>query len=236
MPNGGWIKKWRKELTSDIWMMPPLYHRTWDWLLQNVGPTTGSMRTSIGLIADGVAWFERGLLRVPNKRTIMKILDWLEAHEMLSRESNASGTTVTVVNWTAYQSTDVAKVTPDAQANAHCTTRSTTDVPQDQDLNQLLQQVEEGNPQSAVQFFLPICGQLKMTEGSISWLLRNCTRYGHRFCCEILYEGTLNGSADKAKDPERYWHTVFEEKSKQKDHPEPMANAAAYIPWEPKDG
>src|SRR5690606_30303915 len=69
----GWIKDYRQELNSDIWMMPPLYHRVWQWLkyqvnhedqfipLRNgskVKVSKGQHMTSIRQIAQGVGWYE----------------------------------------------------------------------------------------------------------------------------------------------------------------------------------
>ena len=32
MDNQGWIKDYRKEIDSDIWAMPPLYFKVWQYL------------------------------------------------------------------------------------------------------------------------------------------------------------------------------------------------------------
>jgi len=37
----------------------------------------GERLTSIRQIAEWVAWYERGILRIPNPKTISEILDWL---------------------------------------------------------------------------------------------------------------------------------------------------------------
>lgn len=113
----GWIKDYRKELGSDIWMMPPLYHRVWQYLKYDVNheaktiPTKygklklkkGQTATSYQKIAKDVAWYEWGIEKVPNKKTIKSILDWLENSEMIKRESNAKGTVITVCNYCDYQ-------------------------------------------------------------------------------------------------------------------------------------
>ena len=113
----GWIKDYRKEVTSDIWMMPPLYHRVWQYLKYDVNhqdktvPTKtgkitvkkGQTITSYQRIAEKVAWYEWGVEKVPNKKTIKAILDWLEQAEMIVRESNAKGTLITICNYCEYQ-------------------------------------------------------------------------------------------------------------------------------------
>ena len=113
----GWIKDYRKEIGSDIWMMPPLYHRVWQYLKYTVNHTDrviptrngkvvvkkGQTITSYQSIAEAVAWYEYGIKRVPNKKTIKAILDWLEKEGMIVRESNAKGTVITLCNYCIYQ-------------------------------------------------------------------------------------------------------------------------------------
>ncbi len=99
--------------------MPPLYYKVWKWVLYRVDYKTGILKTSMGMIADAIQWEEFGVPRIPNKRTIMKILDWLHNEKMITRESNAKYTTITVINWETYNSICDDKVTQDAQPNAH---------------------------------------------------------------------------------------------------------------------
>lgn len=114
----GWIRDHRKELESDIWMMPPLYHRVWQYLKYDVNhadrtiPNSkgekllvkkGQTVTSYQIIAEAVAWYEHGTKRVPNKKTIKAILDWLEMQEMITKNSNAKGTVITLCNYGVYQ-------------------------------------------------------------------------------------------------------------------------------------
>lgn len=113
----GYVRHWRKELESDIWLMPPIYHRVWTWLKLNVSwdngsfPTKGLFRInlvpgqiicSLQDIADGVAWTEWGQARKPNKKTILDVLEWLEREGMIFRESNGKGTFISLVNWQLY--------------------------------------------------------------------------------------------------------------------------------------
>lgn len=112
-------------------MMPPVYHRVWYWLRLNVQHETylfptrekvgiwvlpGQRITSLQQIAEGVKWTEWGKEKVPNKRTIKAVLDWLEAQEMVTIESNAKGTLITIVNWHSYNHVADGKVTVKSNA------------------------------------------------------------------------------------------------------------------------
>jgi uncharacterized phage protein (TIGR02220 family) len=113
----GWIKDYRKELHSNIWMMPPLYHRVWQYLKYKVNhqgatiPTIngklhiaeGETVTSLRCIAEAVSWNEYGVERVPAAKTIREILNWLQDEGMIMRESNRKGTRIKVVNYSIYQ-------------------------------------------------------------------------------------------------------------------------------------
>lgn len=131
---GGFSKSWRKELESEIWLMAPLYHRVWYWLRMNMQhelflfPTRGKFGiwvlpgqriTSLQQIADGVKWIEWGKERVPNKKTIVAVLDWLVSREMVTVESNSKGTLISLVNWSTYNGNSSKKVT--AESNTEYT-------------------------------------------------------------------------------------------------------------------
>jgi hypothetical protein len=94
----GYIKDHRKELDSDIWAMPPLYHRVWQYLKYRANHDEatlplkdgsfltirpGQFLTSIRTIAKGVGWMERGKFFEPNKKSISTILSWLKEKEMI---------------------------------------------------------------------------------------------------------------------------------------------------------
>jgi hypothetical protein len=112
----GYTNSWRKELESDAWLMPPLYHRDWYWLRQKVQyeaflfPTKkigiwvlpGQRLTSYAEIAEGFMWYVWGKERVPNKKTVVDILAFLEAQGMIATTSNAKGTLISIVNWHLY--------------------------------------------------------------------------------------------------------------------------------------
>jgi len=117
----GWIKDWRKELESNIWLMPPLYHRVWQWIKYNVNHEPnkvpfkdgkvvevgkGEKITSYRQIANGVGYYERGIWREPNVKTIRDILEWLRNEQMIDIESNSQYTRIKVLNWDIYQAPD----------------------------------------------------------------------------------------------------------------------------------
>ena len=121
----GWIRIHKNLLDSDVWDMPPLYNRVWLYLLlwgrNNPGEIStkkgklylerGQLVTSIQQICEGVVFYEWGVPKVPNKKTVLNILQWLEQRKMIIRESNAKGTIITIVNWAAYQPDPQEKVT-----------------------------------------------------------------------------------------------------------------------------
>ena len=118
----GYVKDFRKELNSDIWLMPPLYHRVWQYLKYSVNhePNQIPMRdgntckvipgqhlTSLRLIAKGIGWYEGLKWREPNPKTIKVILDWMIKQSMIqvnSGQGNRQYTLITLVNWELYQS------------------------------------------------------------------------------------------------------------------------------------
>jgi DnaD/phage-associated family protein len=117
----GYIKDHRKELHSDVWMMPPLYHRTWQYLkyIVNHKDNTIPMRdgtfmtikagqhlTSLRDIAKNVGWYEGVKWKEPNPKTVTTILEWLENQSMIKIErgkGNRQYTLITLLNWDLYQ-------------------------------------------------------------------------------------------------------------------------------------
>lgn len=147
----GWTRAWRKELYSDIWLMPPLYHRVFYYLRQKANWETKLMPTSYGMgmyispgmlitsyeqIAEGVKYMEYGVLRIPNRKTIKGILDWLESNSMIIRESNRFGTIIFINHWHTDQNRDDAKVIPDGHPKKHQldTTREVKEVKDSQEV------------------------------------------------------------------------------------------------------
>jgi hypothetical protein len=106
----GWIKHHRRELRSAIWNMPPLYHKVWDWLKLNVDWSTGQIVTTAPDIAEGVQWVERRRPRIPNRKTIRDILNFMHDEKMIDRQvegsRNAKYLRITLCNWETYQSKD----------------------------------------------------------------------------------------------------------------------------------
>lgn len=118
---GGFIKDFRSELRSDIWMMPPLYHRVWQYLKYKVNHSPnkipmedgnffsispGQHLTSVRSIAQGVGYYEGLVWKEPNPKTVSTILSWLEKQSMIKIDrgrGNRQYTLVTVLNWALYQ-------------------------------------------------------------------------------------------------------------------------------------
>ncbi|MBF0517700.1 MAG: hypothetical protein HQK97_11405 [Nitrospirae bacterium] len=115
----GFTKSWRSELSCLLWSMPPMYHRVFYWLRQKAkwqlelvptdrGPgiwlDPGMLITSYQIIAEGVAYSEMGLLRVPSKKTVGKVLQWLKTNELIELITSRFGTTIKIANWDKYQS------------------------------------------------------------------------------------------------------------------------------------
>lgn len=134
----GWIKLHRRIVDSDIYMMPPLYLRVFERLILEANHQDkeipfkysgddvatkklikrGERQTSIRQICEWVGWYERGVFKTPNAKTVKEILDWLEANGMIEiypRESNRDGTHYKVVNYDTYQAEGGEKVTVQKQ-------------------------------------------------------------------------------------------------------------------------
>jgi len=117
----GYTKSWRKEIDSDIWQMPPLYHRVFYWLRQkapwkpetfptqnkmNINLNPGQIITSMGIIAEGVAYIENNVRKVPQRKTIQRILEWLEFNGIIALARHRQGTTIFILKWHIYQPMD----------------------------------------------------------------------------------------------------------------------------------
>lgn len=135
----GYIKLYRKIKHSPIYQHPPLYLRVFERLLIEANHKCqripydhgtklikrGERLTSIRQIAEWVGWYERGIFKVPNPKTIKKILDWLENEEMIEIlgggiEGNRKETHYKVHGYCIYQAGDTdesnAKVTVGKQS------------------------------------------------------------------------------------------------------------------------
>lgn len=117
----GYIKDHRKELDSEIWLMPPIYHRVWQYLKYKVNyeevtvPSRdgssirirpGQHLTSIRQIAKGVGYYEAKAWKEPNPKTVDSVLGWMETKGMIVIDRGCGGrgyTLITIQNWSFYQ-------------------------------------------------------------------------------------------------------------------------------------
>lgn len=135
----GWIKLHRQIVNSDIYVMPPLYLRVFERLIIEANHadkeipykfpgesvTTkklikrGERLTSLRQICRWVGWYERGVFKEPNVRTIKEILGWLVENSMIEiypNESNSQGTHYKVLGYDVYQGEELPKVTESKQS------------------------------------------------------------------------------------------------------------------------
>lgn len=139
----GWIYDFRQELESNIWLMPPMYHRVWQWIKYSVnhsdfgipnkdGSTTiikaGQRATSYRQIAKGVGYYEGKSWKEPNVKTIKSILDWMVKQKMITLEGNTEGTIITVEKWELYQKDlvkgNTKRITPSTPEKHHADTNN----------------------------------------------------------------------------------------------------------------
>lgn len=113
----GWVKDYRSEEEDILWSMPPLYYKVWRYLMHHVcfeekhipmkdgsiiKLVPGQFLTSYSTIAQAVGWYERGIRKEPNPKTVQDILDWLEKQGMISVSHGRNGrqhTLVTIISW-----------------------------------------------------------------------------------------------------------------------------------------
>lgn len=108
--------------------MPPLYHRVWYWLrlkaqwepylfptrrLFGIWVLPGQRLTSIQQIAEGVKYFDNHREIIPDKRTISRVLEWLEFNGCIAVTSNACATLIHIINWGIYNDDRREPVTGD---------------------------------------------------------------------------------------------------------------------------
>jgi len=116
----GYIKLYRCIADSDIYKMAPLYLRVFERLVLEANhqevvipfkeSSTGKILikrgeklTSLSQIAEWVGWYERGIFRIPNKKTIKTILDWLVEQKMIESLGNGKVTHYFIINYNSYQ-------------------------------------------------------------------------------------------------------------------------------------
>ena len=174
----GWIKIHRDIVTKDIYIQPPLYLRVFERLVIEANHCCkkipfgkgerlvrrGERVTSIRQIAEWVAWYERGILRAPNPKTIREILTYLESKDIIevldySSKGNRQETHYKVVNYWLYQKCDTSKVT----ANGQVSTQSL-------DTNKNDKELQEKNKRTYGDFFEELWSHYprKKGKGSVS--------------------------------------------------------------------
>lgn len=169
----GWIKLHRQIVNSDIYHMPPLYLRVFERLIleANYQDTEipyrergsdvigkrlirrGERLTSIRQICEWVGWYERGVFKRPNPKTIISILRWLEGNSMIEiygSEGNRTETHYRIVNYGVYQDInnddpeiDSAKVTVEKHFDPFKVTVDGTSIRKIRSTEEV-QEVEEG--------------------------------------------------------------------------------------------
>lgn len=191
----GFIKDYRQELLSDIWMMPPLYHRVWQYLKYSANHIEGRIPmsdgtfktimpgqhlTSIRNIAEGVSWYERGVKKVPNPRTISRILDWLKKQSMINIDrgnGNRQYTLITLLNWGLYQSKDnrsnsrYTESASGAQQSVHIN-KNVKNVKNDKEDPTTTDAREEKNKKDAIVFYENNIGMLRpiISQELLDWI------------------------------------------------------------------
>lgn len=118
-------------MNKDIYVQPPLYLKVFERLVIEANRSCkripynkhtklirrGEKLTSIRQIAEWVGWYERGIFKIPNPKTITNILDWLIKKEMIEiyNKGNSQETHYNIVNYCVYQAKD------DSESNAQVT-------------------------------------------------------------------------------------------------------------------
>lgn len=113
----GFTKSWRKEFESSVWRMAPIYHRIWYWLRMSANHAKnlihtprgygiyvlpGQKLTSLQNICEAVKYAENRRLIIPDRKTVQKVLKWLEWHNMIVLTCHTTGTLISIVNWETY--------------------------------------------------------------------------------------------------------------------------------------
>lgn len=113
----GYIKLHRQIIDSDIYYMPPLYLRVFERLIMEANHKDkdipynatkklikrGEKLTSYRQIARWVGWYERGIFKEPNVKTIKEILDWLVENNMIIISDQKTATHYKIINYDCYQ-------------------------------------------------------------------------------------------------------------------------------------
>jgi hypothetical protein len=89
--------------------------------LSSIKLQKGSIMTSLNQIAEGVERIERGRIKTPARKSIIKILDWLESNSMIRRESNKLGTIIYINNYDTYNDNETRTETPEFSSSSPTT-------------------------------------------------------------------------------------------------------------------
>ena len=84
----GWIKKYRKEVESQIWEHPPVYLKIWNWLLYAADYNTGELKTTLG--------------KTPARATISRALTLFQSMDMIELISERP-IVINITNYNSYQ-------------------------------------------------------------------------------------------------------------------------------------
>lgn len=201
--------------------MPPLYHRVFYYLRQkaqwkqNTFPTRkkygialnpGQLITSMSIIAKEVGWNEYGAKRVPNKRTIKKILEWLEFNEMIQLESNSRGTFINIINWDIYQPNKTEKVTPSAPRSAppsnRAVHRAVHTLKEDKESSKEDSLSKEGKEHPSLFIYNFYKTEINSTRKSSIRAKKNIKYYLKKYTQEQLMKSIKNYKTVCGKDPE----------------------------------
>jgi DnaD/phage-associated family protein len=223
----GFIKDYRKELESDIWLMPPLYHRVWQYLKYKVNHKQaeipmrdgtkftidpGQHLTSVRGIAKGIGWYEGRVWKEPNPKTIDTILKWLIKQTMISITSgtgNRQYTLITVIQWDIYQSSEArgnSKVTAEKQSLG-------INKNDKNDKNDIKELISTTTGETLEEVHLKVFGKIMMSP-LMSEFIRNIKNQGYtdEFIQEIMLEAGESGNNPSI----RFMESIFKRWHKEK--------------------
>lgn len=111
----GWIKKYRKEIESQIWEHPPVYLKIWNWLLYSADYNTGELKTTLGEIAKKISWIDNRQRKTPARATISRALTLFQTMDMIELVSERP-IVINITNYTSYQGKQCEKAPENSYA------------------------------------------------------------------------------------------------------------------------
>ena len=115
MERAGWIKLHRKVLDSEIWDKNPLYFKVFMFLCLRADYKDGSIDFTLDQLAQAVEWREGRSPKVPSRKVLRDVLEWLESNEIIKISKVGGGNrkfhSVVIVNYSTYQGAEVDAVT-----------------------------------------------------------------------------------------------------------------------------